>query len=396
MGGRYSLHGFVKLLDENPDKLWQAFKAIIKFSFNDTSLGVGNYIIAYRGFATAADGWITLVGNLNAPMKDFYTAQLSIRGPEAGLTFLIDNVALREVPEHPDWEATAHTNIDTHRKSNVQFQITLPEGVKANHIDIQIDHKKHLFAFGSKIEDHLARETQYEAFRSLFFYLFNWATIGSYKWRFDKGTPENPDFSEAVEATNVLLENGLKVRGHSILWGFEKNIPDWVLQVDKSQLQDVVDDHVKYMMNLAKGKLAQWDVQNEFIHGHYYEEKLHDPNVTINAFKLARSLDPVPKLYLNDFQSVTTGASTEKRLDRLAETGLELFMTEFDLGWDDDLERADWYEDTIRAFFAHPGLSGDYEVIVRNRGVPVQVETFFLGKTDTTVNITITTGKGIE
>ena len=33
-------------------------------------------------------------------------------------------------------------------------------------------------------------------------------------------------------------------------------------------------------------------------------------------------------------------------------------MTEFDLGWPDDVERADWFEDAIRAFFAHPKLGG--------------------------------------
>lgn len=48
----------------------------------------------------------------------------------------------------------------------------------------------------------------------------------------------------------------------------------------------------------------------------------------------------------------------QRRLDKLAETGLELFMTEFDLGWPDEVVRADWLEDAIRAFFAHPGLSG--------------------------------------
>ena len=33
-------------------------------------------------------------------------------------------------------------------------------------------------------------------------------------------------------------------------------------------------------------------------------------------------------------------------------------VTEFDLGHDDDVERADWFEDTLRAFFAHPVLKG--------------------------------------
>ena len=48
----------------------------------------------------------------------------------------------------------------------------------------------------------------------------------------------------------------------------------------------------------------------------------------------------------------------QRRIDRLAETGLELMMTEFDIGWPDDLERADWFEDSIRAFFGHPKMRG--------------------------------------
>ena len=48
----------------------------------------------------------------------------------------------------------------------------------------------------------------------------------------------------------------------------------------------------------------------------------------------------------------------QRRIDRLAETGLELMMTEFDIGWPDDLERADWLEDAIRAFFGHPKMRG--------------------------------------
>jgi len=33
-------------------------------------------------------------------------------------------------------------------------------------------------------------------------------------------------------------------------------------------------------------------------------------------------------------------------------------MTEYDIGWHDELERADWFEDSIRAFFGHPKMTG--------------------------------------
>lgn len=33
-------------------------------------------------------------------------------------------------------------------------------------------------------------------------------------------------------------------------------------------------------------------------------------------------------------------------------------MTEFDLAWPDVVQRADWHEDAMRVFYAHPGLHG--------------------------------------
>ena len=61
-------------------------------------------------------------------------------------------------------------------------------------------------------------------------------------------------------------------------------------------------------------RVEHWDVQNELLHGHWYEETLKDPHVSENMFKMARPLDPYPKLYLNDFTAVNSGASTEVRV----------------------------------------------------------------------------------
>ena len=58
-------------------------------------------------------------------------------------------------------------------------------------------------------------------------------------------------------------------------------------------------------------RLVQWDIQNEHIAGHYYEEKLNDKNVTKSLYAQARNLGDSAKLYLNEFQCVTSGAQTE-------------------------------------------------------------------------------------
>ena len=62
-------------------------------------------------------------------------------------------------------------------------------------------------------------------------------------------------------------------------------------------------------------RLVQWDIQNEHIAGHYYEEKLQDRNVTKEIFTRARKLNDSAKLYLNEFQCITSGAQTEVKSD---------------------------------------------------------------------------------
>ena len=62
-------------------------------------------------------------------------------------------------------------------------------------------------------------------------------------------------------------------------------------------------------------RLIQWDIQNEHIAGHYYEEKLQDRNVTKDMFTRARKLNDSAKLYLNEFRCITSGAQTEVKFD---------------------------------------------------------------------------------
>ncbi|XP_025078160.1 uncharacterized protein LOC112554561 isoform X1 [Pomacea canaliculata] len=319
--------------------------------------------------------------------------------------------------------------------------------------------------------------------------MFNWAVVQSYKWKFDKGDRYNPDFSNAVNTTNILVANGLKVRAHNLLWDVPDNIPDWVLALSGQELRDELDKHVQYMCTLAVGRVKHWDVMNELTHGLYYEEKLKDRNFTKNLFRQVKKCDSSTKLYFNDYQAVDIGGSTEeyyqlmkeyleekvpveglgvqghvqtftgpdptlvwRRLDRLGMLGLDIFMSEFDVESLDHVQRADWIEDAMRAMFSHPamkgiiywsfwdqdaqnadreliqgtnvtiiepgqrffcllkkewttnitknlgnglnftlrGFQGNYEVIVRKAGVPVQLERFSLGPNDMSVNIQVT------
>ena len=57
-------------------------------------------------------------------------------------------------------------------------------------------------------------------------------------------------------------------------------------------------------------RISEWDVCNEHLHKHYYEDKTQDKDMLIKEFQKAYSTDPNPRLYLNDYEVVKKGSMT--------------------------------------------------------------------------------------
>ena len=53
--------------------------------------------------------------------------------------------------------------------------------------------------------------------------------------------------------------------------------------------------------------MRHWDVLNEDLHGKWFEEATGNDQITESLFQEVHSLDPKVKLFLNDYQIITTG-----------------------------------------------------------------------------------------
>ncbi|XP_076470537.1 anti-sigma-I factor RsgI6-like [Babylonia areolata] len=442
-GRGYALTGHIKLQNDKAGTFWQSAKASLRFVFLDSpdppefvlQAMVDNetvpedeitrckrtgeaqkqvaklkpdrsaeisYTVAYRGFVTSQQGWVSINGDINAPMRKFADqVKFTVDGPDPEVDFLLDDLRLVEMPDMPDWRETARTETEKHRMGRMDLTFQLPPNVTAEDVDAEVKLKSHLFAFGAKVEPDCVVTHKAARYNEFLYNVFNWVTIGSYKWRMGQELPGPPDFSDAIDGTATARAHGLKVRAHSILWGVTKNVPEWVTELSPEELHSTVWNHIDYIVSLAKGKVEQVDVQNEYIHGHFYENKLQNPNFTMEVFKHVRTLmDPEVKLYLNDFMGVTTGAQTEDMVDivtRFRRNGvpidgigiqahtkdyvkpdpamiwhrlnkfknisdLDVMVTEFDLGHNDDVIRADWLEDAYESVLRPPGAEGGHSV----------------------------------
>nr|KAG5689400.1 hypothetical protein BaRGS_017918 [Batillaria attramentaria] len=187
----------------------------------------------------------------------------------------------------------------------------------------------------------------------------------------------------------------IRVRGHTLVWSVEERIQDWVKQLEGQQLRDAVEAHITEKMNITAGLLEHWDVNNEILHGQWFQDRLNDPDYNLETFRIAHSADPSMKLFLNDFNVVSAGWSTsayrlqgqqfkdadvglygmgaqchfgdetepspaliKQRLDSLSSVGVPIWATELDVSAQDENTRADYYERALRALYGHPAVEG--------------------------------------
>jgi endo-1,4-beta-xylanase len=113
------------------------------------------------------------------------------------------------------------------------------------------------------------------------------------------------NFSSADRIYNWAVQNGKKVRGHTLAWYSQQ--PGWMQSLSGSSLRQAMIDHINGVMAHYKGKIAQWDVVNEaFADGNSGGRRDSNLQRTGNdwievAFRTARAADPSAKLCYNDY-----------------------------------------------------------------------------------------------
>jgi len=293
------------------------------------------------------------------------------------------------------WRAAAAGRIESIRKADIAVVVHDGNGNPVPSAPVHLKMKRHAFGFGSAVEyTSLTTNSTYQ---------------NAVRANFNMAVPENelkwpnwePNPAPATNMINWLLQNGItKVRGHNLIWPDQSHLPADVVtmlfQANQAALRTRIYSHIAQIVNQYKRQLFEWDVLNEPISSHDVQDLLGNAEMAV-WFQKARETDPAAKLFVNDYNVVedggyniprqdlyyqiiqtilnnggpldgigmqshfSTGALTPPTrvlevLDRFAQFGKDIEVTEFDVNITDEQLQADYTRDFLTACFSHPSM----------------------------------------
>ncbi|WP_235967606.1 endo-1,4-beta-xylanase [Herbidospora solisilvae] len=113
------------------------------------------------------------------------------------------------------------------------------------------------------------------------------------------------NFTAGDRIYNWAVQNGKRVRGHTLLWHAAQ--PSWLQALSGAALRQAMIDHVNGVVGHYRGKIYAWDVVNEaYADGDSGGRRDSNFQRTGDdwieaAFRAARAADPAAKLCYNDY-----------------------------------------------------------------------------------------------
>ena len=302
-------------------------------------------------------------------------------------------------PDAP-WRSAAAERIEKYRKGDLSIKVIDASGKPVPGAQVAVRMKRIAFNWGTatntqRLLDTLRPESR--IYRDTLLKYFNQVVLeNEMKWS-AWTDPHNPH-EQTLKGIQWLKAHQIPVRGHVMVWPSFQHSPKIVAELknDTAALRALVFRHIEEQLSKMKGQFTEWDVVNEPYAHHDWLDLLGKEEM-VKWFKAARAGAPGVKLFLNDytmFHGEGPNAASEafynnvkflqengapidaigeqghiggtppaipkviERLNRFAELGLPIQISEFDINSNDDDLKARYLSDFMTAVFSHPTTVG--------------------------------------
>ncbi|KAF5807833.1 putative endo-1,4-beta-xylanase [Helianthus annuus] len=356
----------------------------------NVALGVDDQWVNAGQVEVNDDRWHEICGSFRIE-KPAGKVMVYVQGPAPEISFMVARFQIFAVDRQARFRQLKHQT-DKIRKRGITLKFTTSDSRSMHGATVKIQQLHNSFPIGSCIS---RTNIDNEDFVAFFLKHFNWAVFGNeLKWYWTESQRGNFNYRDADELLKFCEDNNIGVRGHCIFWEVEDTVQNWVKSLGRDDLAVAVQNRLKGLVKRYKGKMKHYDVNNEMLHGSFYQDRLGE-DIRAKMFKEAKRLDPSAVLFVNDYHvedGCDTRSSPEKyidqivhleeqgapvggigiqghidspvgsivccALDKLGKTGLPIWFTELDVCSMNEHVRADDLEVMMREAFAHPAVEG--------------------------------------
>jgi GH35 family endo-1,4-beta-xylanase len=378
-GQEYFISGWVRLDNAASDTVRITIRQI------DTS-GTQYHWVDWQ--TTSDASWLQLAGyftpNVTGTLTDL---TVYFEGPAAGVDFYVDDVY---VGEADNWRVEADARIEQIRRRDARVHVVDEAGCPLAGVDVDVQQVANRFAFGSAINGTVLTDPTYADF---FRDNFEWAVMeNESKWRRNEPSPGNVTYETADGIVSFCQDNGILLRGHTVFWANGDREPGWIAPLSAPDLQAAMEGRIASVVDHFRDVFLHWDVNNEMLHHGFYQGRL-GPSIRPWMFQQVHAVDANALLFVNDYNVVASTQTTDyqahirqlmaagapvqaigaqchffsgdvspfllkARIESLAELGLPIWCTEFDVVDPYEASRADKLEAFYRTAFSLPAVEG--------------------------------------
>ena len=214
-------------------------------------------------------------------------------------------------PAHLGLAQSAENDLDKaineHRKG--VLVIEAPAGT-----EVTVEQQRHEFWFGAALANQAfdggMRSEDRDKYLSVFLTNFNAAvTENALKWHDMERQQGKVNYRTVEAILSWTEEHHIPLRGHNIFWGVPNWVQGWLKQLPDDELRETLKARALDVGQRFRGRFAEYDLNNEMIHGNYYEQRL-GKGITPQMAQWVREADPKAVLFVNDYD-ILTGARLE-------------------------------------------------------------------------------------
>ncbi|XVF39734.1 hypothetical protein PTKIN_Ptkin01aG0056500 [Pterospermum kingtungense] len=336
------------------------------------------------------DRWHELGGSFRIE-KQRSKVMVYVQGPAAGVDFMVAGLQIFPVDREARFKYL-RKQADKIRKRDVILKFSGDSSSSLFGSSVKVIQAQNSFPIGSCIS---RTNIDNEDFVDFFVKNFNWAVFGNeLKWYWTEPQQGNFNYKDADDMLALCQNHKIETRGHCIFWEVQDTVQPWIQALNKNDLMKAVQNRLTGLLTRYKGKFRHYDVNNEMMHGSFYQDRL-GKDIRANMFKTANQLDPSVTLFVNDYH-VEDGCDSRScpekyiehildlqeqgapvggigiqghidnpvgpvvcsALDKLGILGLPIWFTELDVSSVNEYVRGDDLEVMLREAFAHPAVEG--------------------------------------